>query len=247
MTAREEYYYERVFGGYLAVSYPLSKFQRVEAGVSVGNSSRDIDTQIEQRKSLLLSNSLAFVHDNSLWASSGPIDGSRFNITLAYTSDIRYSNVNYYSVIVDYRHYLRIAQRSAFATRLWLFYNHGKESRRFVMGGSWDLRGYPRWSIRGEKLWLISNELRFPFLDRLTFGFPFGGISFWELRGALFVDAGAAWDNQYRQTLGSMGGGLRMNFGGILVLRYDVGKLLLNNMSTMSKGWFQQFFFGWDF
>lgn len=247
LTDKDEFFYERVFGGYFALSYPLTKFQRVEASVSLSNSNKDADLQIEDRKALLLSNSLSFVHDNSLWGPSGPLDGRRFSLTLAYTSDIQYSNVNYYSVIFDYRNYLRLSQRSAFASRFWLWYNGGKEARRFVLGGSWDLRGYPRWSIRGEKLWLTSQELRFPFLDALGLQFPFGGLVFSSIRGALFFDAGSAWDDKYTETFGSIGGGLRMNFGGVLVLRYDIGKRIENNFRSLQDGLFHQFFFGWDF
>jgi Tol biopolymer transport system component len=247
LTSKDEFYYERVFGGYFALSYPLTKFQRIETGLSLSNSNREVDGAIEQRKALLVSNSIAFTHDNSLWGPSGPLDGSRFNLTLAYTSDIQYSNVNYFTVIGDYRHYTRLSQRSAFASRFWIFYNHGKESRRFVMGGSWDLRGFERWSIRGEKLWLTSHELRFPFIDELAIRFPFFGLSFFSIRGALFVDAGGAWDRTYTETLGSFGGGLRLNLGGALVLRYDVGKRIEDNLSRFQSGLFHQFFFGWDF
>lgn len=247
LTDRDEFFFERAYGGYFALSYPLTKFQRIETSVSLTNSDKEVTGTIDERKALLLSNSIAFTHDNSLWGPSGPIDGSRFNLTLAFTTDIQYSNVNYYTVIADYRHYLRLAQRSAFASRFWLFYNDGKESRRFVLGGSWDLRGWPRWSIRGEKLWLTSQELRFPFIDQIALQLPFGGISFSSIRGALFFDSGSAWDKQYTETLGSIGGGLRLNLFGVLVLRYDVGKRIENNFSTIQHGLFQQFFFGYDF
>jgi hypothetical protein len=247
LTDKDEFFFERVFGGYFALSYPLTKFQRIEASVSLSNSNKDADLRLEDRKALFLSNSLAFVHDNSLWGPSGPLDGSRFSLTLAYTSDIQYSNANYYSVIFDYRNYMRLSQRSAFASRFWLWYNGGKEARRFVMGGSWDLRGWPRWSIRGEKLWLTSQELRFPFIDALALQFPFGGIVFSSLRGALFFDAGSAWDDKYTETFGSIGGGVRMNFGGVLVLRYDIGKRIEKNFNSIQDGLFHQFFFGWDF
>lgn len=247
LTDRDEFFYERVFGGYAALSYPLSKFQRIETSMSLSNSDKDASGRLESRKALLLSTALSFTHDNSLWGPSGPLDGSRFNVTLAFTSDVQYANVNYASVIVDYRHYLRLGLRTAFASRAWLFHNNGKESRRFVMGGSWDLRGYPRWSIRGEKLWLTSHELRFPFVDELAVRFPFVGLSFWSIRGALFADAGGAWDRRYRETLGSVGGGVRMNLFGILVLRYDLGKRIEGNFTRFQKGIFHQFFFGWDF
>jgi outer membrane protein assembly factor BamA len=168
-------------------------------------------------------------------------------LTLSYTSDVQYSNANYYSAIFDYRRYIYLGGRSAYASRYWLFYNDGKESRRFFMGGSWDLRGYPRFSIRGKKLWLTSQELRFPFLDQLGLRFPFGGISFVGLRGALFFDAGNAWDDAYEETFASTGFGIRMNLGGYLVLRYDFGKRIENNFTTLEKDIFTQFFFGWDF
>jgi len=247
LTDRDEYFFERAYGGYFALSYPLSKFQRIETSVSLSNSNKEVIGTIEDRKALLLSNSVSFTHDNSLWGPSGPVDGTRFSITLAFTSDIQYSNVNYYTVIGDYRHYLRLAQRSAFASRFWMFYNEGKESRRFVLGGSWDLRGWPRWSIRGEKLWLTSQELRFPFIDQFAIVLPFGGVSFSSIRGALFFDMGSAWDTRYRETLGSIGGGLRMNLGGVLVLRYDLGKRIEGDFKELQDGIFHQFFFGWDF
>jgi hypothetical protein len=247
LTSREEFYWERIFGGYLTLSYPLSKFQRIETTVSLSSSARELDTEFEQRKSMLLSNELSFVHDNSLWLPTGPIDGRRLLASLAYTTDIQYSNVNYFTGIFDFRNYLRLGTRTALASRFWLFYNHGKESRRFFMGGSWDLRGYPRWSIRGEKLWLVSQELRFPVVTQLVLGFPFGGIGLGEIRGAAFVDAGSAWDRSYGETLGSAGVGLRWNFGGVIVFRYDTGKLITGNFRRLSPSWFHQFFFGWDF
>lgn len=74
-------------------------------------------------------------------------------------------------------------------------------------------------------------------------------IDFSSLRGALFFDAGSAWDDNdsYNQTYGSIGTGIRMNFGGVLVLRYDIGKRIENNFQQLQDGLFHQFFFGWDF
>jgi hypothetical protein len=244
LTDPDIFFNERVFGGYFALSYPLSKFYRIEGSTSLSHSDKEVVTS---RKALLVSNSISFVHDNSLWLSSGPIDGNRFILSLAYTTDVQYSNVSYYTVIADYRRYFRLSQRSALAVRGQVFYNEGKEARRFFMGGSWDLRGYPRWSLRGKKLWLTSVELRFPFIDQLGIRFPFGSFGLGSLRGALFFDAGNTWDEVYMETLGSTGFGLRWNLGGVLVLRYDIGKRIENNFTRLQKGLFTQFFFGWDF
>ncbi len=247
LTDPDIYFYERVFGGYFSLSYPLSRFKRIETTTSLSSSNKELIYGVEERRALFLSSSIAFVHDNSLWGPSGPLDGNRLNITLAYTSDVKYSNASYYSVIFDYRHYFRIAQRSAYAMRAWLFYNEGKEARRFFMGGSWDLRGYPIWSLRGKKLWLTSHELRFPFVDQIGIKFPIGGVTFFGLRGAVFFDAGNAWDNRYEETLGSLGIGARLNLSGAFVLRYDIGKHITENFHKIDQSLFHQFFFGWDF
>ncbi len=241
------YYFERSFGVNFLLDYPLSKFQRIEAGVTVANSDKQVIEGVLQRKALLLSNSISYVMDNSLWGPTGPLDGTRARILFGFTSDIKYSNVNYFSFIADLRHYFRLGYRTAFATRASIFYNQGKEARRYFMGGSWDLRGWPRWSIRGEKLWISSMEFRFPLIDQLSIKFPFFGLGFFGIRGAAFFDAGGAWDTKYNSTLGSIGGGLRMNLFGVLVLRYDIGKKIENNFKQFQPKLFYQFFFGWDF
>lgn len=243
----DEYYYERIFGGFFRFNYPISKFQRIEALASLANSDKEVFAGIKERKALLLTNSVSFVHDNSLWGPSGPLDGSRLLFLLGYTSDIKFSNVNYFSVIADLRHYQRIGLTTTIAGRLGLFYNEGKEARRYFMGGSWDLRGWPRWSIRGEKMWLSSLEFRFPLIDVLYVKFPFFGLGFMGIRGAAFFDAGSAWDSEYKTTYGSLGAGIRFNLFGVLVLRYDIGKKIENNFSNLQSGLFYQFFFGWDF
>jgi len=243
----DEYYFERSFGGFFALNFPLSKFTRIETSSTIANSDKQIITDVVERKALLVSNSLSYVTDNSLWGPTGPLDGHRFRLSLAYTSDVKYSNVNYYSIIADYRHYLRLGYMSALAFRGALFYNEGKEARRYFMGGSWDLRGWPRWSIRGEKMWFSSMELRFPVVDQFRIRFPFGDVGLPGFRGGLFFDSGGAWDDTYRETLGSLGGGIRISIFGAIVLRYDIGKTIQEDFTKLQKGWFYQFFFGWDF
>ncbi|AFH49435.1 WD40 domain protein beta propeller [Ignavibacterium album JCM 16511] len=242
-----EYFFEKSFGGTFLLSYPLTKFERIEVATTIADTDREIVEGISERKAFLLSNSISMVHDNSLWSTSGPVDGSRWLVLLGYTTDIKFSNVNYFSVIADYRYYLRLGLRTALATRIGFFYNEGKDARRYFMGGSWDLRGWPRWSIRGEKMWLTSLEFRFPLIDQLNIKFPFLDLGFWGFRAATFFDAGSAWDKEYKTTYGSVGFGFRFNIFGILVLRYDIGKKIENDFKQFQPGLFYQFFFGWDF
>lgn len=248
-------FFERRYGGFGAISYPLSVFQRVEASVNVRMSEKEW-LGFRKRDALLFSNFVSWVKDNSLWGPSGPIDGSRFNFTLGNTVDVHKSKVNFYTVIADYRRYFRLSNQVAYGLRAWTAINEGKEALPFFMGGSWDLRLYPRWRLWGKKLFLLSQELRFPFIDRFSIAFPFGGLGFSAIRGALFVDMGNAWDNRLNDILGSFGFGARLRLGGFLVLRYDIGRrftienihsgLSLNSISIPAS-WYQQFFFGWDF
>jgi outer membrane protein assembly factor BamA len=243
----EFYSYEDRLGGFIALSYPLSQFMRIEYSSSYSYSDRDYIYR--RRLAYLTSNFISIVKDNSLWSSSGPIDGERFKFTIGNTFDIKYSNVNYYTIMADYRRYFRLGMRSAYAVRLLFLQNKGLEARRFWIGGSWDLRGYPFWSIKGRQVAFTSHEIRFPFIDLLGIRFPFGSIGFPSIRGALFFDAGNAWDGPWQWNheglLGSFGLGLRMRFVGYLVFRLDIGKR--TDFHQLQDGLFTQFFFGWDF
>jgi len=242
-----EFFYERVYGASFQLLYPFSSFERLEFGVSLANSDRKLFDQLTGRKALLLTNTLSFVHDNSLWGPTGPMDGSRFRMLLGFTSDIKFSNANFYSFIADYRKYFRTSLRTTFAARASIYINEGKEARRYIAGGSWDLRGWPRWSIRGEKLWISSLEYRFPLIDQLYVKFPFFGLGFTSIRGAAFLDAGGAWDEKYIESIGSVGAGIRLNLFNVITFRYDIGKKIERNFTELQPKLFYQFFFGWDF
>lgn len=241
---KDGFFYEDRVGGFFTISYPFSQFNRLEFNTNLSYSDKDV-FGLYRRFAILTSNSVSFVSDNSIWWYTGPIDGHRYNITLANTYDLRWSNVNYYTLLVDLRQYVRLNRQFTYAIRFLTLLNEGKETRWYYLGGSWDLRGYRRWSVRGEKIALISQELRFPFIDYLGINFPFGGIGFRAIRGALFLDAGNAWNDRLDGLLGSAGMGVRMNLGGVLVLRLDVGRT--TNFKRFTSSWFTQFFFGWDF
>jgi hypothetical protein len=264
----DSYYFEERIGGFVSLHYPFSQFTRLEFTSNYSYSDKEW-FGFRQRYAYLTSNYLSFVKDNSIWSPSGPIEGQRINLTLGTTFDFQNSNVNYYTILADYRRYFRLSLRNAYAVRLLYLRNHGKEARRFYMGGSWDMRGYRLWSIRAQNIMFTSQELRFPFIDLLGIRFPFGGIGFNAIRGALFADAAHVWnedDGTYnwqedRRWLGSFGVGVRMRLFYFLVLRLDIGKRFnMNfdkwsgfNISKLTDPWkiderlFTQFFFGWDF
>lgn len=252
------FFFERRYGGFASISYPLSVFRRIEANFNIRKSERRAFGLSGDVNGLLVSNFLSFTKDNSLWGATGPMDGERFSLSIGNTLDIKGAKTNFITLIADYRKYFRIGRQVSYATRFWTAMNRGKgaDLYRFYMGGSWDLRLYPRWRIWGKNLFLVSQELRFPFIDRFNVAFPFGGIGFSAIRGALFVDLGNAWDDRLTDVLGAAGFGARLRFGGFLVLRYDVGRrFAVQNIDQgfsvdhikVDPQWYHRFFFGWDF
>lgn len=249
-------FYETVYGGFGLISYPLSKFTRLEMTSSLNWTSKDIAIQDVERDALLLSSAVSLVRDQALYRLNGPVDGWRASLTAGYTSDILYANVSYYTLMADIRTYVRLAEGVTFASWGMARYNEGREARLFVLGGSWDLRGFRWFDVRGQKMWFTSQELRFPILNAPSVMFPvLAPLGLASLRGALFFDAAHAWNNEYRElrpelrageTVGAVGIGFRINLFGAFVLRYDVGRRYRDGFERQDKV-FRQFFFGWDF
>lgn len=263
--AASEYplFWETMYGGFGAISYPISMFRRIEFSTSLSWSDKEVSIRGIDRQALLLSNGISLVHDNTLYGMNGPVEGWRASLSTAYTTDIRYSNVNYFTLAADARHYWRLAEDVTLASWVMGRINQGREARLFILGGSWDLRGYRLFSIRGRKMWFTSHELRFPLMTApsvlIPILAPFGLAS---LRGAAFIDAAHVWNEGYHdrqtlplangyattgQTIGSAGLGLRINLFGGFVLRYDVGYRYTEGFKKRSDRLFRQFFFGWDF
>ncbi len=257
--AASEYprFWEEIYGGFVGMSYPLSMFRRIEINTSLSWDHKQIPERDIDRQAFLLSNAVSLVHDNALYGLNGPIDGWRAKLTAAYTTDVRYSNVNYVTFAADIRHYLRIGRHLTFASRAMARANAGREARLWFIGGSWDLRGFPLFDVRGKKMWFTSHEFRFPIVARPSVYLPILAIlGITNLRGALFFDAAHAWNDSYYQripqifageTLGSTGLGLRLNLFGGFVLRYDVGYRFREDFTRRDRRLFRQFFFGFDF
>ncbi len=250
-------YWEEVWGGFGAVSYPISMFRRVEVATSLSWDHKEIPQRRIDRQALLLTNQVSLVHDNTLFGYNGPVDGWRGRLSAAYTTDVLYSNVNYVTLEADFRHYLRLSRNISFASRALGRMNHGREARLWFMGGSWDLRGYPIFDVRGKKAWFTTHELRFSIVENPSVYIPpLAILGVVNLRGALFFDAAHTWNDRYHEripqifageTLGSTGLGFRLNLFGGLVLRYDLGYRLRDGLRSRERNLFRQFFFGFDF
>ena len=132
---------------------------------------------IASRVGWIASHYMSYVHDNSLWIPSGPIDGTRFSFTAGISSDFTNSRFDSYLLSGDWRRYFRLGRRSTYAVRTLGFYSGGDRPRRINIGGTLGLRGYPQFGhILGSHAFMLNQELRFPVLTHLTLGTPFGDL-----------------------------------------------------------------------
>jgi outer membrane protein assembly factor BamA len=243
-TPYDGFYYERSAGLRGALNYPIDTYRRLEFSASLWHSYKDFYFG-EKEEAYLVSNYVSFVHDNSIWTYTGPIDGWSLRCMIGPTFNFKQSQIYNYAVLVDFRYYYRFLRHLTFAQRTMLWFNDGTDIRRFYIGGSWGLRGYRMGEIFGRKYVMLNQELRFPFANSLMLHFGSTGIGLAPLRGALFLDAGNAWDYDFPGIIGSFGVGLRGVLFGGLVLRLDMGRR--TDFHHIEKGWFFQFFFGWDY
>ncbi len=210
--------------------------------------------------------SVALVHDNALFGYVGPFSGGRSRVEIAPT----FGSWRFTAASVDYRRYL-FARPFTLAMRGRYFGRSGRDADLFpIFLGSLELiRGYTAGSFRtnecvapvtvtsrtgcaeldqliGSRVAVANIELRFPLTRSLVLGFL--PIGFPPIEGAVFFDAGLAWNtlcsgngpaecsvvqltrspsanpDRVRAPLKSYGGSIRVNMLGILILRLDLTK-----------------------
>ena len=251
---------ETAYGALGVIRYPLSRFTRIEGTFVAEHSDRvDFTLPVDQprRVGWIATHLLSYVHDNSLWINSGPIDGRRVSITAGLSNDFSNSRFDSYLVTADLRRYFRLGRRSSWALRGFGFYSGGDRPRRTNIGGTLGLRGYPLFGyIVGSEAFMANQEVRFPLLTHLTLGTPFGDLDFPEIQAALFTDVGKATFNTAtdRAVVGSYGVSFRLALGPLAVLRFDVGRRFSDDnfrgyglAADQRDAGFVSFFFGHNY
>lgn len=218
---------DRMYGGTLLASYPFSKFRRVDLDLLYIGLNRELlefgDSEIpsafwELEGVNILSSNLSLIHDTVIWGYTGPVNGSRSQLSLQYVPDIGLNSISFIKGIGDYRKYVRIQKKYNFVFRLAGGFSDGRDPRVFFLGGmtnwAWPeyartdvfenedyyfagfqtpLRGYRYYEVAGTKFALANLEFRFPLVQRLLLGWPLP-LSFGEVRGSFFFDVGGAWN-----------------------------------------------------
>ncbi|TAK59331.1 MAG: biopolymer transporter Tol, partial [Bacteroidetes bacterium] len=212
----------RNYGVMALAQYPLDKFRRLDFNLGWLNVSREnlsYDNVPTQQRSVITP-SVSYVHDNTLWAMIAPGNGTRYNLTLMGSPKFGDNSLGFYSITGDYRTYYKLWQNYTFALRLAGGGSFGQDPQRFIIGGvdNWinrqfennrlpienaedyiflttgiPLRGYNYAAKEGTKYALANLEFRFPF-----FGYVVAGplpVFFQSLNGVFFLDVGGAWHN----------------------------------------------------
>jgi Tol biopolymer transport system component len=227
---------DRLYGGYLSLSRPFNKFNRLDVALQALAIDRYyFDPPYDDSLTRVYQLAASLVHDTVLWGNTGPVNGSRWNLTAEYAPSLGSSSKSFTRVTFDRRSYIDYRKRYNFVYRVAAGASSGRDRQRYYLGGTsnWldveffqgdqyyavediylanritPLRGYDYNEIQGNKFGLVNLEFRYPFVDYLLVNWPLRfGIS--RVNGALFMDMGGAWDNNKSFKGGTTEGGARL-------------------------------------
>jgi outer membrane protein assembly factor BamA len=212
---------ERNYGVFGQMSLPFNKFYRMETNlqayysdrtffedVNLGSSS--VFTAASESKVRLIEPSLAFVHDSSFFGPFGPVEGSRWRLSIARGVAFENRDVSRTTGYIDWRRYNTLFWRNSIALRFTGAASVGEDRRVFFLGGPTTLRGYDYQQFDGTKMWLASVEYRFPLLDYLIFGWP-GRWGLANIGGTVFFDVGHAFYDRWPKTFNTNVNHLELN------------------------------------
>ena len=227
--------------------YPLNRFTRFETGVQLNSISEGFvqvfqdcnqagyctGVQFHDTTSLPTINyvtpSTAFVSDNTLFGTTGPVMGRRMRFQVSQSV----GKLTFSDFLVDYRRYDPIIFNTlTFATRFVSSVSVGPDETFFpkYIGRPDFIRGYDRANfnfvdctsiigggqaqcnnaqLAGSRVAVANAELRFPIIRRFDVGSNFGLP---PLDGLIFYDAGLAWSKGQTAHLGRPPAGTDPNF-----------------------------------
>ncbi len=202
------------------LSYPFSKFTRVEGQLVVRHAKNHFYQNGQFGSADLVSNYASIVHDNTRWTWMGPSGGQRLYFSAGFTRDLAGSDGNYTSLRAEARQYMMPVPHVVSVTRVQAQTSGGNDAQRYYMGGSFSLRGYDRRSFAGYQTMLVQQELRYPLLRRLRLAVP----GMWTLPyvgGAAFADAAWLSNGPIHSKVGSAGFGVYLLGGYYPAIRWN--------------------------
>lgn len=212
---------DRNYGGNLLLSFPFSRYRRVDFGLNFLAIDRDYITYPVPtfRRRVLLGN-LNLVNDTVLWGSIGPVNGGRSSVSLYYSPKLSENSIDFVTLKADWRKYFKLKNEYNFVLRFAGGVSEGTHPQHFFVGGidNWlnyhfengirvnniediyfssfetPLRGTNFYQLVGTRFLLTNIEFRFPLIRYFILGWPLP-IGFQNIRGAIFTDIGTAWQD----------------------------------------------------
>jgi hypothetical protein len=180
-------------GAAAGVAFRLDRHRRLELGYTQMFVRRPAVSGAARDYASVTSPAVALVGDDVIRGSTGPVSGTRYDVSFAPSLGWFGHGLAYRMLTLDARRYWDLARGYCVATRLLAGRNDGADAPRFEAGGLSVLRGVPAYGLRGRRLAVVNAEIRFPFVERLGVvgPIPFGKL---DLRGAIFGDLGLAWN-----------------------------------------------------
>ncbi len=210
---RETIYRYRNYGLTFSASYPLDKFRRVDAEMSVlGTSLTDlVDPALRARSRVFLYPALTFTTDGTEPGFLFPSGGRRYALRLAGSPGV---SVTFATLLADARQYVGLGRYYSFAFRASGGVSVGPNPQRFYAAGvqNWinpnfrsipiedendfvfgtpvlPLRGFGIDERSGSAFGLLNAEFRFPLFAAILPG-PIPVLPLYNLQGTAFLDAG---------------------------------------------------------
>ncbi len=190
-----------VYGFYAGAEHPLGRFMSLRLAYDQGREERFFrgEEPEEREQADIFRNfqnvALGLAYNNLVYSAYGPLDGQ--SLLVSYTVPIRTSadDRELYTTIVEYRLYHWFENQSLLALRIFGGAARGEHAYDypFRIGGYNTVRGYDFQEFEGVNAAFVNLEYRFALIEPFGFAVP----THWSpgaLRGALFFDAGAAFD-----------------------------------------------------
>ncbi len=151
------YFRDKNFGMQLFAEYPFSRYSRIEGSLNFTGIDResydwDYHEYSYEEKRRVFMPGIAWITDNILWGSTGPINGMRARLSIYASPDLEdYIDLSgpnwgmdFHTVTMDARRYFKISNGYQFAVRGTAGFSEGSNPMHFYVGGvrNWVNRRY---------------------------------------------------------------------------------------------------------
>ncbi len=181
--------------------------------------------EIEDQTRMMFVPEFRYVHDDVLWGNFGPAKGSRYFVGIKGTPKLTDKGIGFTTFKADFRHYIHVGAFMDIAVRGAGAASFGPNPQNFFLGGTenwinpnytittlpfenpedfafmefvYPLRGFELAEKVGSKYFVSNVEFRFPLFRALLAG-PVP-ILFQGVQGALFLDVGGAFNDDFKAT-----------------------------------------------